>query len=65
MNQELLTVEEMAKNLKVSKAWVYRYTRDTGPDAIPRVYAGRYIRFVESDVMDWLRKQNSQGRNEK
>lgn len=57
MNQNLLTVDELAERLKVPKSWVYRQTRQTGPGTIPRIKVGKYIRFVEVDVMDWLRKQ--------
>jgi excisionase family DNA binding protein len=58
MNQNLLTVDEMAKTLKVPKSWLYSRTRETGPGAIPRVKVGKYIRFVEGEVMEWLKKQN-------
>ena len=53
-----LTVDDLAERLRVPKSWVYSRTRKTGPEAIPRVKVGKYIRFVEADVMDWLRKQN-------
>lgn len=58
MNQNLLTIDELAKILKVHKSWIYAKTRQTGPEAIPKFKVGKYIRFVESDVMDWLRSQN-------
>ena len=58
MNQNLLTVDELAKELKVPKSWIYSKTRETGPETIPRVKVGKYIRFVESEVMDWLKRQN-------
>lgn len=57
MNQNLLTVEELAEMLRVPKSWVYSRTRETGPEAIPRVKVGKYIRFVEADVMDWLKSK--------
>ncbi len=55
MDRHLLTVDEMAETLKVPKSWLYSRTRQTGPGAIPRVKVGKYIRFVESDVMEWLK----------
>ena len=58
MNQNLLTVDELAEKLKVPKSWLYSRTRETGLETIPRFKVGKYIRFVESEVMDWLRKQN-------
>jgi len=57
MNQGFLTIGEMAEALKVPKSWLYSRTRITGPDAIPRIKVGKYIRFEYQAVMDWLRKQ--------
>ena len=45
MSQELLTVDELAEHLKVPKSWIYSRTREKGPDSIPRIQAGKYIRF--------------------
>ena len=55
---ELLTINEMAEKLKVHLSWLYSRTRITGPGSIPRIKVGKYLRFVESDVIEWLRKQN-------
>jgi len=55
MNEELLTVEELAGVLKVPPSWVYGQTRQTGPGTIPRIRCGKYVRFIESEVMEWLR----------
>jgi len=57
MEHNLLTLEEMSDALKVPKSWLYTRTRETGPGTIPRVRVGKYIRFVESDVMAWLQTQ--------
>ena len=61
MNQELLTVEEMAAKLKVKPSWLYFRTMQTGSNAIPRVKIGKYIRFNESDVMAWINEKYSEG----
>lgn len=58
MKQNLLTVDELAENLKVPKSWLYSRTRETGPEAIPRIKVGKYIRFEIDKVMEWLKKQN-------
>ena len=58
MNQDLLTIIEMAERLKVPKSWLYSRTRETGSGSIPRINVGKYIRFIESEVMEWLKKQN-------
>lgn len=53
---DLLTVEELANGLKIKKSWLYRKTRESGPGSIPRVRLGKYLRFVEKDVMEWIEK---------
>ena len=57
-SQSLLTIDEMAKILKTPKSWLYSRTRETGPGSIPRVKVGKYIRFIESEVMEWLKRCN-------
>ena len=61
MNEELLTVDELSIYLKVPKSWVYSRTREKGPGTIPRILAGKYIRFRLNEVLEWLRKQNKEG----
>ena len=58
MNQNLLTVDELAKSLNVPKSWVYSRTRVIGTDSMPRIKVGKYCRFVLNDVLDWLKSQN-------
>jgi excisionase family DNA binding protein len=60
MNDNLITPDEMAERLKVPKSWLYSRTRETGPGSIPRVKVGKYIRFIESDVVEWLRHRTEQ-----
>ena len=55
----MLNPEELAKKLKVHKSWVYGQTRETGPGSIPRVKVGKYLRFSEKEVMEWLRERNA------
>jgi len=55
--EDMRTPEELAKSLKVHKSWIYAQTRETGPDAIPRIRVGKYLRFSEKEVMDWLKKK--------
>jgi excisionase family DNA binding protein len=56
--EELLTIEELAGKLKVPKSWVYSRTRETGPGSLPRLKTGKYLRFEEGAVMEWLRGRN-------
>ncbi len=58
MNQNFLTVDELAEKFRVSRSWVYSSTRETGLRSIPRSMLGKCIRFVESEVMEWLKRQN-------
>lgn len=58
MDRSLLTVDELAQILKVPKSWIYGKTREAGPESMPRLYIGKYLRFFETDVMNWLKKQN-------
>ena len=60
MNQNLLTVNELAESLSVKKSWVYRYSRETGPGAMPMIKVGKYCRFVLDDVLEWLKRQNEE-----
>ena len=58
MIQDFLTIDELAEKLRVRKSWLYSRTRETGPESIPKVKVGKYIRFVESEVIGWLKRQN-------
>jgi len=41
MYQEPLTIDELAKKLKVPKSWIYGQTRQTGAGTIPRLRVGK------------------------
>ncbi len=47
----LLTADEVATLLRVSKAWVYAETRKK---RIPHVPLGRYVRYRHSAVNEWI-----------
>ncbi len=57
MNQNLLSVNDLSDVLNVPPSWIYQRTRQTGPDTIPKIKVGKYIRFQLEEVMDWLRAQ--------
>jgi excisionase family DNA binding protein len=48
----LLTVQEVADRLGVTKEWVWAQAR---AGRIPHVRLGRYRRFREEAIEDWLR----------
>lgn len=54
---DLLNVNELAETLRVPKSWVYSRTRETGPEAIPRIRVGKYIRFDLNSVLKYLKDQ--------
>ena len=54
MGNNLLTVDELAQELRVPKSWIYSKSRETDSDAIPRIKVGKYLRFRLDDVMNWL-----------
>jgi excisionase family DNA binding protein len=47
----LLTADEVAALLQVTKAWVYAETR---AKRIPHVPLGRYVRYRRSAVLEWI-----------
>ncbi len=47
----LLTADEVADLLSVSKAWVYEQSRQ---NRIPTVTLGRYRRYRRSSVLQWV-----------
>ncbi len=55
--EKLLTVEELAGLLQVLPGWVYSHTRRRCENRIPGFRLGKYWRFRESDVLDWLERQ--------
>ena len=48
---DLLTADEVAVMLRMTKAWVYAQTR---ANRIPHVSLGRYVRYRRSAVLAWL-----------
>ena len=48
---KLLTVDELAEMLQVPKSWIYDRTRD---DRIPCVRMGKYVRFEQTAIENWL-----------
>jgi len=53
----LLTADEVAEILHVTKAWVYDQTRQ---QRMPHVRLGRYVRYRRSAVASWIEQLESQ-----
>jgi excisionase family DNA binding protein len=50
----LLTVRQVAELLQVSASWVYGRTRRRGRDQLPHLKLGKYLRFDERAVQEFL-----------
>ena len=56
---DILTVEELAKSLKVPLSWVYEAQRSPNKPRIPTIKIGRYLRFDWKEVSAWLRARST------
>jgi excisionase family DNA binding protein len=57
---ELLTVDDVAALLKVSKSWVYEHTRSRGKprsEQLPHLKIGKYVRFDARALRAFIDKQ--------
>ena len=52
---QLIGIKEMAEKLAVPVSWLYERTRN---NKIPCIRVGKYLRFRETEVWEWLKKQN-------
>ena len=57
MDQNLISIKEMAEKLDLPVSWLYSRTRTK---EIPHYKIGKYVRFSESEVWEWLKNQNEQ-----
>ena len=55
MDQNLISIKEMAEKLDLPVSWLYSRTRTK---EIPHYKIGKHVRFNESEVWEWLKKQN-------
>jgi excisionase family DNA binding protein len=56
VDEELMTVEEVAHFLKVPESWVYERTRRRGVGRLPHYKIGKYLRFLEREIVEWLQQ---------
>jgi excisionase family DNA binding protein len=56
MSGRLLTADDVAEMLGVPKSWVYEQSRR---GRIPTVELGRYRRFRQEAIEEWVREQES------
>lgn len=60
---EVLTAEEVAALLKVGKPTVYRLASSPGTEGLPARKVGREWRFLQSEILNWLRQNPAPGRS--
>ena len=53
-DDELLTVQDTARLLKVSVTWVYEHVRPSAEDRLPVVRLGKYLRFDRRDLQAYI-----------
>ena len=53
----LLTVREVAELFKVPVSWVYEHTRKRGRERLPHLKLGKYLRFEECAVQEFVERQ--------
>jgi excisionase family DNA binding protein len=57
---ELLTVDDVATLLKVSRSWVYEHTRSrrkSPSECLPHMKVGKYVRFEARALRAFLEKK--------
>lgn len=56
-HSHLLTIQEISNILHVPVSWVYGRLRKRALDRIPAYRLGKYWRFREAEVMEWISRQ--------
>jgi excisionase family DNA binding protein len=57
-SNRLLTLEEVASLLHVPVSWVYGRMRKKSLERLPAYRLGKYWRFHELEVLEWLSRQS-------
>lgn len=56
MNREYITLNELAKSLKISRATIDRWRKE----GMPYYKIGNGVRFIEAEVNEWITLHKSQ-----
>jgi hypothetical protein len=60
---DILTPEQLAARLQVSKSWVFEQTRERSKvrnkHPLPCIRLGKYLRFSWPQVCQWMAENNS------
>lgn len=52
----LLKLREVAEIFQVPLSWIYDRTRRNGPEKIPHVKMGKYLRFRREEVGEFIER---------
>jgi len=65
VGRKFWTVAELSGYLAVPEGWIYDRTQTNGPEVIPHIKLGKYIRFdPESEAFQrWLREHEVRAEN--
>lgn len=63
LGDELLTVNDAARFLRVTVSWVYEHTHDDAEDRLPFVKLGKYLRFDRADLREYIDAKRQASRN--
>lgn len=55
-NSDLMSISEVARALNVPVSWVYGRTRRRGKERIPHIKLGKYLRFENTQVQEWVKE---------
>ena len=53
-SEDLLTVVDVARILRVPRSWVYEHTRPRASLRLPHLKLGKYLRFRRNDVLQFV-----------
>ena len=59
----LISAQELSNRLGVPVTWIYDRTRQGGPETIPHYKIGRYLRFREQEILDFLNARRKSDSN--
>jgi predicted DNA-binding transcriptional regulator AlpA len=54
------SAEQEADRLGVPLSWIYSRVRQQGAEKIPHRKAGKYLRFISSEVDQWLEDRTAE-----
>ena len=54
MENELMTVGEVGKLLRVPASWIYARTCDGAHEVLPHLKFGRHLRFERERIVAWM-----------